>query len=195
MHWRAAWLFWCWMVWREMTASEEKLTCDAKAWATVRVDHNSLRLVINNPTVILMSCWPRCQWSQTRLLFRFSKAMMSRTFVFLCLLSMLQAISGFSSLDVPLKNSRTSSIHSNSRFQRVLTLRGGDAEEEASTSKSSSPMALSALIMAGAQSYSKYLESYPIATKSVTACFIFAASDTLAQMIEGKKSFAAFCCS
>jgi len=81
-----------------------------------------------------------------------------------------------------------------------LQLRGGSDEEAAATTaaateKSTTPdntnskqpqqmASAAAFLMAGAQLYSKYLESNPILTKSITAGFIFAASDVLAQKIE-----------
>jgi len=116
--------------------------------------------------------------------------MISRTALLLCLLSLVQHACSFSSLDLPVVNQR--STHSNNSkfdFQGALTLRGGEvvSEQQSPTSKTKQMAGISALLMAGAQSYSKYLESNPIATKSVTACLIFAASDTLAQMIDGNK--------
>lgn len=87
------------------------------------------------------------------------------------------------------------------QHQRYLQLRGGSDEEaaaataaatepqsttpESANSKQPQQMAsAAAFLMAGAQMYSKYLESNPILTKSITAGFIFAASDVLAQKIE-----------
>lgn len=112
--------------------------------------------------------------------------MMKQSAFVILLLSLLHHACGFLALDAPALNRRSPTRKGS--FQRVLTLRGGDEKPPATSTKPTQAAGLSAILMVGAQTYSKYLESNPIATKSVTACLIFAVSDTLAQMIEGKKS-------
>jgi hypothetical protein len=112
---------------------------------------------------------------------------MNRTTLFLFFLALLQHAHGFSSTTTLTKRPTHNNDHK-VNFQRVLTLRGGEVDSSTEPVPPSQMAGISALLLAGAQTYSKYLESNPIATKSVTACFIFAMSDLLAQKLEGKKS-------
>ena len=124
-------------------------------------------------------------------------AMISRILLLQCLLFVGVSTSlAFTSSGVGFVTTTSRELQHSSGHQNWLTIRGGDqdlpnageaavADNPASKATKSSEMsAIAAVVMAGAQRYSQALETNPIVTKSITAAFIFVASDLLAQNIE-----------
>jgi len=121
--------------------------------------------------------------------YRIAKPMAPRIHLYICLL-LATARTSLSFTAQSVRSLSCSGIYSDPSHHNLISIRGGDQDisndNDCSTTsaKNSQMSAIAAFVMAGAHHYSKALERNPIVTKSMTASFVFVASDLLAQYIE-----------